>query len=207
MLFSRICHRFWSAALHRTRFTACKIISDEKQCLKGETCIDWTIFYFLFKDLLSNLLLKKAVYCITGQPSIIWFRRSVLNVKFSVFTSLRPTLHKFLRLHFWPSRSILMNIYFLPTSSKILPTFRHFAQLGSILHSWKFILPAFKFRPGKGVFWGGFWGVLCTSPKGVCDGWVKNWGWGWYSGQSDTLSGQIWAICTKKWAKCSRIGK
>ena len=73
-----------------------------------------------------------------------------------------------------------MNIYFLPTSSKILPTFRHFAQLGSILHSWKFILPAFKFRPGKGVFWGGFWGVLCTyiSLKGVFDCGVTNMGTG-----------------------------
>ena len=40
-----------------------------------------------------------------------------------------------------------------------------------------------------GVEWGG---VVCTymSPKGVCDGGVKNGGWGWKSGQKETPSGQ-----------------
>ena len=35
--------------------------------------------------------------------------------------------------------------------------------------------------------------ILCTyiSPKGVCDGRVKNRGWGWNSGQKETLSGQF----------------
>ena len=62
------------------------------------------------------------------------------------------------------------------------------------------------FRPGKGVFWG----VLCSymSSKGMCDCWVKNRGWGWYSGQNEILSGQDeWVICMKNGQKCSRIGK
>ena len=43
------------------------------------------------------------------------------------------------------------------------------------------------------MFWGGLGGVLCTdtSPKGVYDGWVNNRGWGWYSGQNETPSGQM----------------
>ena len=42
------------------------------------------------------------------------------------------------------------------------------------------------------MFWGGVWGVLCMyiSPKEVCDCRVKNRGWWWYSGQSETLSEQ-----------------
>ena len=43
----------------------------------------------------------------------------------------------------------------------------------------------------KGVLeWGG--GGLCTyiSPKGVCEGKVKNRGWGWNSGQKETPSSQ-----------------
>ena len=45
--------------------------------------------------------------------------------------------------------------------------FKHFAQLGSCLPRRQFVLPFFKFRPGKGVFWDGFGDVLCTytSPK------------------------------------------
>ena len=44
----------------------------------------------------------------------------------------------------------------------------------------------------KGCFGVGWGGVLCTyiSPKGVCDGGVKNRGWGWKSGQKETPSGQ-----------------
>ena len=36
-------------------------------------------------------------------------------------------------------------------------------------------------------------GVLCTyiSPKKVCDSGVKNRGWGWKSGQKETLSGHF----------------
>ena len=42
------------------------------------------------------------------------------------------------------------------------------------------------------MFWGRGGGVLCTyiSPKGVCDGGVKNGGWGRESGQKVTPSGQ-----------------
>ena len=44
----------------------------------------------------------------------------------------------------------------------------------------------------KGVFWGGVGGVFGTyiSPKGVCDGGVKNRGCRCYSGQNETQSGQ-----------------
>ena len=42
------------------------------------------------------------------------------------------------------------------------------------------------------MFWGGVGGVLgtYTSPIEVCDGGVKNRGWGWYSGQNETPYGQ-----------------
>ena len=65
-----------------------------------------------------------------------------------------------------------MNIFFYPLLEKFCPLFKHFAHLGSRLPRLKFILPTFKFRPGKGVFWGGVGGVLCMyiSQKGVCDG-------------------------------------
>ena len=79
-----------------------------------------------------------------------------------------------------------------PPLEKFCPLFKHFAQLRSILPRRWLILPTFKFRPGKVVFLGGVWGVLWTyiSPKGVCEGWVKNRGWWGYSGQSETPSGQ-----------------
>ena len=65
---------------------------------------------------------------------------------------------------------------------KFWPFFKRFAQLGSILPRLWFILPTFKFGAGKGVFWGGVGGVLCTyiSEKGVCDGWVKDRSYWWY---------------------------
>ena len=51
-----------------------------------------------------------------------------------------------------------------------------------------------------------------VSRKGVCDGCVKNRGWGWCSGQNETLSRQnetLWHLGNlhKKWQKCSRTGK
>ena len=52
------------------------------------------------------------------------------------------------------------------------------AERGAVFEMWYF-----------GVGWGG---VLCTyiSPKGVCDGGVKNRGQGWKSEQNETPSGQ-----------------
>ena len=48
-------------------------------------------------------------------------------------------------------------------SSQIgFPLFKHNAQFGSRLPWQKLILPTFKFRPRKGVFWGGIEGVLST---------------------------------------------
>ena len=67
----------------------------------------------------------------------------------------------------------------MPTSSKSLSTFKHFAQLGSRLPRWWLILPTFKFRPEKGVFWGWVGGVLCAYifPKAlyVCSGCSSTW--------------------------------
>ena len=103
-------------------------------------------------------------------------------------------------------------LFFLPTSKMFCPLFNYFAQLGSRLPRQEFILPFFKFRAWKGVFWGGVGGVLCMyiSQKWVCDSWVKNRGWGWYSGQNETPSGQNkthLGILYEKWQKYSRIGK
>ena len=70
-------------------------------------------------------------------------------------------------------RFCVMNKLFLPTSRKVLSTFQTFCPVGdlgvqfaqTVVH-----LPTFKFRPGKGVFWGGVEGVLCKYilPKGMC---------------------------------------
>ena len=56
------------------------------------------------------------------------------------------------------------------------------------------------------MFWGGVEDVLCTyiSPKGVCDGRVKNRGCWWYSGRIETSSGQNethLGNLYEKWAK------
>ena len=91
----------------------------------------------------------------------------------------------------------------MPTSRKKWPTFQTFCPVGvqdaqTVVHIAHF--------PGKGVFWGGVGGVLCMyiSPKGICDCWVKNRGWGWYSGQNETQSGQSeihLGNSYEKWAK------
>ena len=69
---------------------------------------------------------------------------------------------------------IYMNKLFLPTSRKILPTFQTFCPDGVQIAQRTFILPTFKFRPGKGGFWVGLWVFLYTqvyiSLKGMCDG-------------------------------------
>ena len=54
----------------------------------------------------------------------------------------------------------LMNI-FLPTSRKVLPTSRHFAQLGSILPRPLFILPLSKLGQEMGCLGVGL-GVFCV---------------------------------------------
>ena len=64
-----------------------------------------------------------------------------------------------------------MNKFFLPTSRKDLSTFQTFCPVGVQYAQTVVHLPTFKFRPGKGVFWGGVEGVLCKYilPKGMCD--------------------------------------
>ena len=66
--------------------------------------------------------------------------------------------------------------------------------LGKMDPNWAKCLKSgqFKFRPGKGVFWGWLGGVLCKYifQNWVCDGWVENRGWWWYSGQIETPFGQ-----------------
>ena len=87
-----------------------------------------------------------------------------------------------------------MNKIFLPTSRNFLPTFQtfcplrvHFAQ--TVVHFARFQLQARK--RGLGFLecgWGCF--VYVHTQKGVCDSWVKNRGWWWYSRQIETTSGQ-----------------
>ena len=99
----------------------------------------------------------------------------------------------------------------LPTSWNILPIFQIVCPIGvqtaqTVVHFAHLQVQAKK----RGVL-GWAWGVLCTyiSPKGVCDGCVKNRGWGWYSGQNETPYGQTethLGNLYEKWAKCSRIG-
>ena len=56
----------------------------------------------------------------------------------------------------------------MPTSRKGVSTFQTFCPVRVQVAPWQFILPTFKFRPGKRVFWGGTGGVLCLyiSPNG-----------------------------------------
>ena len=57
----------------------------------------------------------------------------------------------------------------MPTSRIFLPTFQTFCLVGVHFAQTVVHLPTFQFRPGKGVFWGGFGNVLYTyiAPKGV----------------------------------------
>ena len=101
---------------------------------------------------------------------------------------------------------IRMNNFFLPTFRKVLPTFQtfcpdgvHFAQ--TVVHFAHFQNQARK----RGVL-GRAGGVSCSyiSPKGFSDGWVKNRGCWWFSGQNQTPSGQNethLGNLYKKWAK------
>ena len=66
-------------------------------------------------------------------------------------------------------------IRFCPLLEKFclsMSTFQTFCLDGVQVAQMVFILPTFKFKPGKGVSWGGVAGVFCTyiSPKGVRDG-------------------------------------
>ena len=79
---------------------------------------------------------------------------------------------------------------FFPLGVQVAQTSVHFAHFQSQARQ-------------RGVF-GWVEGVLCMyiSLKGICKGRVKNRGWGWYSGQNETPSGQNEThLC-----KCSRIG-
>ena len=89
--------KVWSHLWHVSELIATKVCSQIGGTLnvmfenQVETCTDWTSLNFQFKDhdFLSNLLLKKIIYCVTDQTSVTWFQRSALNLKFSVFTFLR----------------------------------------------------------------------------------------------------------------------
>ena len=56
----------------------------------------------------------------------------------------------------WPTSpaSIRRVFPFGRSNNEKCPLFVQIAQMGLILPRLQFILPTFKFRPGKGVFWG-----------------------------------------------------
>ena len=92
----------------------------------------------------------------------------------------------------------------LPEESCIIgPPFVHWRQsrasglllsIGASQELWQTVVrfAHFQVQARKWGVLGGVGGVLSTyiSPKGVCDGWVKNRGWWWYSGRNETPSGQ-----------------
>ena len=96
----------------------------------------------------------------------------------------------------------------LPTSKTKLSTFQTFCPVGvqfgqTVVHFAHFQVQA---RKGSVLGWG--WGVLCSYifPRGVCDGWVKK---RVFLGKMRPHLGKtrpMWAICTKNWQNCSRIG-
>ena len=97
-----------------------------------------------------------------------------------------------------------MNYYFLPTSRNVLPTYQTFCPVGVQIAQTVVHLPFFKFRSGKGLFWGGVVDVLCKyiSPKGVCDSCVRNRVGCGILGKMRPHLGKmrhIWAICNFAW--------
>ena len=103
----------------------------------------------------------------------------------------------------WPHGASLvgdMNISFLPTSRKVLPTVQTFCPDGvqiaqTVIH----FEPLSSSGQEKGCFGVGSGGVLCMyiSPKRGCDGSVKNRGCRWYSGKNEIHLGNVY----EKWAK------
>ena len=97
---------------------------------------------------------------------------------------------------------------FLPTSKTFWPTFQTFCPVGvhfaqTVAHFAHFQVQARK-RGVLGWDWGYFVFASVHVPKRVCDGWVKNRGWWWYSGHNQTPSGQNethMGDLYEKWAK------
>ena len=96
-----------------------------------------------------------------------------------------------------------MNKKIWPSARKVLPIFQIFCSVGvhfaqTVVHFANFQNQARK-SGVLGLGWGCF--VFVLIPEGVCDCWVKNRGWGWYSGQNETPSGQNETILKKKMGK------
>ena len=102
----------------------------------------------------------------------------------------------------------LMNMFFCPLLEKNLPTFQTFCPVGvqiaqTVVHFAHFQVQARK-KVVLGWAGGCFVHLHIPAQEGVCDGWVKNRGWWWYSGQNETLSWQNethLGNLSVKWAK------
>ena len=124
---------------------------------------------------------------------MIWIRWGDVSVPkqaIPLYVCIREAPHLLDKIHCQYGKFCLwMNNFFGPPLETFCPLFKHFAQLGSKLPRLQFILPTFKFRPGKGVFWCEL-GVYIHIPE-----------WGVTAEYRTGVWGGIWARWDPIWAK------